>query len=474
MTVAATLPDTSRRNRSDVLVLAVAAVVLRVPAFFAARDLHPDDGFYGMAVVAMRQGGVPYKDVFSSQGPLHLPLLYVGDLLGLRTFDAPRVTPVLAGIAATVLTYAIGRRIATRTGALIAAIAVATSGSVLWVTSGVTSDGPTLAFALGAFLAALRYREAPSAARAVTVALLLDGAILVKPALGLLAGVASVFLVVRVRRGRDLALAAAAAAGGALVVSAPFGLGRVWRQAVHYQLSSQREASITHNIRTVVTTLWNRDALLIALVLLAVIALALMPAKRRPPAGDAERALWLWAGILLVFLVIEPALWRNHMSSVIAPIALLVALRPPPLKWLAIAAIVVVPLQVWHLHDFLAPSSYEGPRLEAHQALAALPDGAWALSDDVGLVWRAHTRTTDDFVDTSIKRQEQGQITAARIAEEATNPRVCAVLVWSTTHWGSFRELPRALADVGYEPVRRFAPRGSVRVLYERPACNPQ
>jgi hypothetical protein len=474
MTVAATLPGTSRRTRTDVLVLAVAAVVLRLPAFFAARDLHPDDGFYGMAVVAMRGGGVPYKDVFSSQGPLHLPLLYLGDLLGLRTFDAPRVTPVLAGIAATVLTYAIGRRIATRTGALIAATAVATSGSVLWVTSGITSDGPTLAFALGAFLAALRYRDQPSASRAVTVALLLDGAILVKPALGLLAGLGSVFLVLRVRRPRDVALAAAAAAGGALVVAAPFGLGRVWREAVDYQLSSQRVASVTANMRTVVETLWNRDALLLALVVLAVIAFARMPATRHSPARDAEPALWVWAGVLLVFLVIEPALWRNHMSSVIAPIALLVALRPPPLRWLAIVAIVVVPLQVWHLRDFLAPSPYEGPRREAHLALEALPDGAWALSDDVGLVWRSHTRTTDDFVDTSIKRQQQGQITAARVAQEAANPHVCAVLVWSRTHWGAFRDLPGALADVGYEPVRRFAPRGSVRVLYEKPACSPQ
>jgi hypothetical protein len=183
------------------------------------------------------------------------------------------------------------------------------------------------------------------------------------------------------------------------------------------------------------------------------------------------RALWLWVGAVLVFLVVEPALWRNHLSSLVPPVALLIALRPPPLRWFAVAAIVVVPLQVWHLQSFLRPEPYGGPTAEAHEALEALPDGAWALGDDIGILWRAGTRTTDDFVDTSIKRQQQGQITPTRIAQEATDPRVCAVLVWSQQHWGSFPDLPDALAEVGYRPVRRFAGQGGVRVLYERDTC---
>ncbi|MCU1426372.1 MAG: Dolichyl-phosphate-mannose-protein mannosyltransferase [Actinomycetia bacterium] len=103
--------------RADALALAGVALALRLPAFFAARHLYPDDGEYGMSVVAMRAGGLPFRDVFSSQGPLHLPLLYLGDLVGLRTFDAPRVTPVLAGVVATVLTYFIARRLTSRAGA---------------------------------------------------------------------------------------------------------------------------------------------------------------------------------------------------------------------------------------------------------------------------------------------------------------------------------------------------------------------
>jgi hypothetical protein len=430
--------------------------------------VHPDDGFYGAAVVAMRDGGLPYREVFSSQGPLHLPLLYLGDLLGMRTFDAPRVTPVVAGVAATLLTYHIGRRLTTRTGALLAAIVVATSGSVLFVTSGITSDGPTLAFALGAFLAALRYREEPTTGRIVAVALLIAGAVLVKPALGVLACLASVYLVVRVRRARDLAIGAATAIGAALVVAAPFGLGRVWDQTVAYQLGSHREQSMLLNARKVLTTLWDRDPVLLALGLLTIAAAIWLP-RRTDEDRDPERALWLWAGVLLLFLIVEPALWRNHLSSIVAPVALAIALRPPPLRWIVIAAIVVVPLQASHLRGFFWPSPYEGVTADAHEALEALPNGAWALSDDVGLVWRSHSRPTDDLVDTSIKRQEQGDVDAAHVAKEATNPHVCAVLVWWHKYWGSFDDLPALLAREGYQPVQRFAGQAGDRVLYTRP-----
>jgi hypothetical protein len=469
VTVVAAPPRASTRERLDLLWLGVAAVVLRLPAFFSQQPVHPDDGFYGAAVVAMRDGGVPYREVFSSQGPLHLPLLYVGDLLGLRTFDAPRVTPVIAGVAATLLTYLIGRRLTTRAGALLAAIVVATSGSVLFVTSGITSDGPTLAFALGAFFAALRYRERPSVGRIVAVALLLDGAVLVKPALGFLAGLASIYLALRVGRVRELVIGAASAIVAALVVAAPFGLGRVWDQTVAYQLGSHREQSMLLNARKIVTTMWDRDPILLALALLTVAAAIWMPRRRDGDDRDPERALWLWTVVSLLFLVAEPALWRNHLSSVIAPLALVIALRPPPWRWVVIAAIVVVPLQASHLRGFFWPSPYRGVTAQAHDALESLPPGAWALSDDVGLLWRAHTRPTDDLVDTSIKRQEQGDVDGPHVAEEATNPHVCAVLVWSHKYWGSFEDLPGLLAREGYQPTQRFPGQAGDRVLYTRP-----
>jgi 4-amino-4-deoxy-L-arabinose transferase-like glycosyltransferase len=452
----------------DAVVLALAALVLRLPAVLAMRHLHPDDGTYGMSAVAMRQGGVPFRDVFSSQGPLHLPLVFLGDLLGGRTADSPRVTPLLAGVAATVLTFLVVRRVGTRRGAWIAGGIVAGTGSMLWTSGPITSDAPTIAFALGALLVALGARDHPSTAAAVAVGLLGGAAILCKLAMGVLAMLPTV--VVLARRRRVLVVAAVVAAVLGAAVTLPFGPGDVWDQAVRYQLDSEREQSVGANAWKVVTTLAGRD-----LVVLVLGALALVAHRRERPGPPDDhlvvRAAGWWALAVVVFLVVQPALWRNHVAHVIPALALLVGLRPPPLRWLAVGLVVAVPVQLVQSAGILAPPAYGGPTRAAYDAIRALPDGAQVLADEVGIVWRSGRRAPDDFVDASIKQLQQGRITSARIAEAASRPEVCGVLVWSARHWGSLPDLPSALARAGYEPVERFFGQDGARVLYARAAC---
>ena len=99
-----------RRTRIDLAVLAALAVALRLPAYLADRHVTFDDGVFGASAVAMRAGGQPFRDVFSSQGPLFLPLVWVGDLVGFRTTNSPRVIAVAAGLALVVVTYLAGPR----------------------------------------------------------------------------------------------------------------------------------------------------------------------------------------------------------------------------------------------------------------------------------------------------------------------------------------------------------------------------
>src|SRR5215204_5969570 len=90
-------PAVDRRTWSiDAAVLAAIAVMLRIPAFVANRHLTYDDGFFGLSAIEMRDGVIPFRDLFSPQGPLTLPLLYIADLVGLRTPNAPRVLPLVA------------------------------------------------------------------------------------------------------------------------------------------------------------------------------------------------------------------------------------------------------------------------------------------------------------------------------------------------------------------------------------------
>ena len=70
-----------------------------------------------------------------------------------------------------------------------------------------------------------------------------------------------------------------------------------------------------------------------------------------------------------------------------------------------------MPLLWLQLDDLLRPGGYTGGEAEVVAALEDLPDGAWALSDEPGLVWRAGRRTTDDLVDPSMLRVRQGRYT---------------------------------------------------------------
>ena len=140
------------------MLLGIAALLVRLPALFASRSLVVDEGVYSSAALAMRDGAVPFRDVFSAQGPLHLPLVYVFDAVGGRTLDSPRLLAVVSGIVVTVAVYATGRLIGNRTGALLAAALVTTTGSILWTTAPLTGDGPAAALTalavLGAFCVA--------------------------------------------------------------------------------------------------------------------------------------------------------------------------------------------------------------------------------------------------------------------------------------------------------------------------------
>ena len=214
--------------------LSLAAVVLRLPAVLSSRHLSFDDGVYGATAVAMRHGARPYRDVFSSQGPLHLPLLYVADLRRLPHARTRRgCSRSWPAVAITIAVYLIARRVAgTARGRIAAALLATTSGSLFLVTTGISGDGPAIAFAAAAVAVAFAYRERPSTARAVWTGLLVGAACSVK----LLAAPVVVPVGARVcshAGGRATVVTAAIVAVAVpLVLAAPWGYSRVWDQSV--------------------------------------------------------------------------------------------------------------------------------------------------------------------------------------------------------------------------------------------------
>jgi 4-amino-4-deoxy-L-arabinose transferase-like glycosyltransferase len=469
--------------RIDALVLGMVAVVLRLPALFATRSLVFDDGVYASSALAMRTGLLPFREVFSSQGPVFLPLVWVADLLGFRTLDAPRLLSVASGVLLTIAVYSCARRVTTRGHALLAAGLVTTSGSVLWVTGPLNADGPSMALSVLAIALALRAlgHVEPHLWDAVWVGLAGGAAASIKALSVPAIVIAGVVLLLARRRVWDAALAAAVAVGVYLVTALPWGVSRVIDQSFTYHNDARQLNSRPDAAWKVITTLWERDlAVLVALVLALAMYLVTRFAgrstsARREPQDDAAprlgivvAVLALWAVLVFALLVWEPALFRAHVAQIIPPLALLASVRPPPWTVLAVAALVVAPFWAWRNHTILWPHGYRGSEAAVVGRLRALPDGALVISDDPGLAWRAGHGPPGNFADPSFQRIEQGQITEGTLVKAAASPEVCAVVVSSPQHFGSFDGLGSRLAREGYRS-QHF---GDITV-FERAECHP-
>jgi hypothetical protein len=479
-------PSGPVRGVPVLLALVAGTLAIRIPALLAEPHLGFDDGVYGSSALAMRAGEAPFRDIFSSQGPLFLPLVFVADLLGLRTLDAPRLLPLAAGAVLVAATWAAARELQLPSpGPGVAAGLVATSGIVLWVTGPITGDGPALALATTAVALTLRWRRAPSLRLAAAVGLALGAALSVK-SLVVPAAIPIGWMLLGHRRHLGVAVASAMAVG--LGFTLLWGPAAVWDQSVRYHLNGGTDATPLDNVAKVASTLGDRDLLLLSAAAAAGI-LAARWARRRPaadttevrPDSEAVRLVAVWLGATYVALVVKDPLYRNHISALAPSAALLVGLGVQGVgEWwrsarsgarvVAVGALVVVAgWHVGHVQPIVWPSP-PAAEAAARADLAALPDGAWAISDEPGLVWREGRRSPSDLVDASITRIRQDRITAASLARAAAEPQVCAVLVWSFRYDG-FRDLPGLLRARGYQEARRY---DDVRVLYVKDPCVPQ
>jgi 4-amino-4-deoxy-L-arabinose transferase-like glycosyltransferase len=457
--------EVNRREwRADAAILGAVALLLRLPALFASRSLVFDDGVFGSSALAMRSGGLPFRDVFSSQGPVFLPLVWVADLLGFRTLDAPRLLSVASGVLVTIATYACARRVTSRAHAWLAAGLVTTSGSVLWVTGPVNADGPSLALSILAVALALRTLDRrPTALDALWVGLAAGAAASIKALSVPAIVVAGVVLLLTGsgsfwRRLREPVLAAVVAVAVYLVTALPWGISRVWDQSFSYHNDARRLNSRPSAAWKVITTLWDRDLLVLVALALALGMWVVMRATGRrvrtdagaPRLGIVVAMLVAWALLVFALLVWEPALFRAHVAHIVPPLALLACLCPPPWPVLAVGLVVAAPFWAVESRPILWPRSFSGNQRLLVDRLRALPDGSLVISDDPGYAWRAGKAPPGELADPSFQRIERGDITAASIVRAAASREVCGVVVTSPRHFGTFATLGGKLEAEGY------------------------
>jgi len=449
-----------------VALLVVVALAVRLGALLVHRDLSFDDSVYGTSIVAMRHGLVPYRDLFASQGPLFFPLLFAGDLVGLRMLNGPRVIPVLAGIVTAVALWATARRLgATPAASVVAGVFVATTGSMLWTTGPTTADGPATAFTACAAYVAVGSRIRPTISRALLAGALLGAALATKPLM--FAAVAPV-MVWAARSSWRALLAIVGAAGCVWLATAlPFGLAHVWDQSIAFHFDKHGPLAPLANLGFVGRTLFDRDLLLVAAVLVGLLAARWNPSR----VSRADTAIiGLWLALVALVLSFERLVLVNHIVTLIIPLALLFAARPPPARWLALAAVALVPLQALQLSSIVIPVGYHGRAEQVIDQLQSLPPRAQAMSDVPGLVWQAG-RTTPRFLnDPSNTRIETHRLTTATVAAAAAADTTCAVVIWSFRFGNDLPGLRAALQRDRYTLSENYAPNEQ---LWNKDSCEP-
>jgi hypothetical protein len=376
--------------------------------------------------------------------------------LGLHTIDAPRVAPLLAGVVTAIAVRAAARRLgASAWAAAVAGLLVATTGTMLWATGQITGDGPAAALTAVAVWAALVYRDDPRWWRAVLVGILFGSALATKP-IAIAAVVPLSVWLLAPRRRAPVVAAALAVVGVWLAAALPWGLHRVWQQSVEYHTGTGPSYPPWVQFGKLATTLATRDAPLVAAVVLGLVAAARL--GRRSSRHSDERVLGVWIASSALVLVFEKAMYANHVAALILPLGLLAAFRPPPMRLLAIALVVLVPWEIANQHDILWPKHLNGVDAQVVAHLHELPHGAEAIADDPGLVWRAGLTTPAQMNDTTDMRIFQGSITTAIVAEAAAAAHVCAVVITPGGFGVQLPGLRPAIAALGYRLAYAYEP----------------
>ena len=121
-----------------------------------------------------------------------------------------------------------------------------------------------------------------------------------------------------------------------------------------------------------------------------------------------------------------------------------------------------MPYHLVHMSEVLWPAP-PGKALAAARAdLRALPAGAWVISDDPGVVWRAGRRTPTTWSTRRSSGSSLGRLTAT-VRWFGRGRRPACVPCWSgRTASATWRRCPALLEDRGYRATARY---GGPKVL---------
>jgi 4-amino-4-deoxy-L-arabinose transferase-like glycosyltransferase len=470
--------------------LLALAVWLRVPNLDAYTGSF-DEGIRAEQLLLMAAGYRPFRDIFASQGPLLLDLLYPFYLAFGQTLTAARAGVVSCSLVAIVGAAWTARQIAGPIAGLAAALILAVSPTFLDGSRLALAEVPTTAPSLLALGCLLRYRQTGGrwalAAGAACCAL----ALLIKPMAIPIGAPVAVLLLAPASPSRPwtsrrwlvdvlgFGLLVLAICAVVILILGPAG---VWDNLGAYRGGAGHRlgADALPNLRLTLITLRQDQYGLFVLAA----AGALLGLWRRPL---PTLALLAWALAVLALFAVYGDLADKHIVYLVPSVALLAACgaglgaesivgvvdrsrrRPAALLAAGIGAVGLLAYLV-SLPTVYAADQYllrVAPKVAAErrgrstdQEIAEIirthtpPDG-WVLADNPLAAFWARRRVLPYLVDTSGTRIDAGSLTAALAVNEIALYRPSVIVTWPR-RLGKLDDLVRRLPELGYRLERSY------------------
>lgn len=471
------------------VVVGVLAVVLRVVPLGGGM-LDYDEGVYWQSLRAMAGGHQLFAQVFSSQPPAFLDLVYPFYALFGQSIAAARLGIAIYSLIGLAAIYVIGRAVAGRWAGLAAVALLAFDPAYLAESHTLQAEAPSVAFALVCVALAVSAARALVPARRRVLAVLAGAAL----ALGILIKLWDVVAVVPaalylaaplagVRRAplrtaapddpdgqapsaergarqvalrttvENLALFALGTLVAGILILAPYlpHWGALWSQVVafHFAAGHTSGHGLLYNLSLLLSNGLEYPLALAALVGF-LMGIGARDWRIAPP------LLWLGASALL--LLDQQPLFDHHRVLLSAPLALLAALALPlaarqsrvafrrlagvPIAPVAATLLLAVTLLTLGLGISSVRSAAAPPAGDQAQAAVALErltvPGDVVASDDQYAAALAGRDVPPELVDTSQVRIASGYLTAAQLEAILTRDDVRAILFSS----GRFALIP--------------------------------
>lgn len=415
-----------------------------------------DEGIRSEQLFLMAAGYRPFQEVFASQGPLLLDLLFPFYQLFGQSLEAIRLGVVLLSLVALVG----GGWVARMLGGPIAAIAtlaiLGVSPAVLESSRLALAEMPSLAPSIWSLGAGLRYQQTGRRRWLAASAILLALGLLIKPMVIPAAVAVGLALVLRpVIRLSDLVTFTAIVVIVPSIVIGLLGPGQVFEDLGAYRGGAARALGrdAAENWRLVTAMLARERLGFLALAALGAVGAVVSLRKTLP--------LLIWPIAVLVLCLLYDDLSDKHIVYLIYPLGVLgglglgvavhAAWRSPGLArpfalGLALLGLVSVGLylanleRMWRADRFIlyeAEAVAErrrdiGAELEMSEIIGRVTDpGEFVLTDNPNAAFRARRPVPPRLVDTSGTRVDAGSLTDARAMEAVQQYRPKVIITWS-------------------------------------------